>query len=515
MQELNDEQRQVLEIDGPLVVVAGPGTGKTKTLVAKINYLITSKKVDPSEIVAITFTKKAAKEIEERLGGNKAYIGTFHSFAFMILGYKDPTSPIKGYDRASIKILTDLQQKRIFSEIKGRNVRKIVSNYKNSLNKDLFTEKEKLTVREYNAKLKELGLLDYDDLLINLLNKLQDDETFRKQLQSKIKYLFVDEFQDTNDIQYEIIKLLNIKNTCVIGDPYQSIYSFRGANFGIFEKFKKEFENTLEITLLKNYRNTQAIIKTAQLLFPQVIKLQAQTLIDGELASICCLNCLAAADYILKHITEKVGGIDLISASNEGTSNFRDFAILYRTHYERKAIEKKLLESGIPFQIVGGGSIWETEEVGKYLEDDGELDEQLKQQILSQTQHFKTKEEILKYRDYLLEHEFYDSNLNAVTLLTMHAAKGLEFENVFIVIPSLKYKSKYKVEMDEEKRLFYVAMTRARQALYLLHTEKQEMPFYITEIRNKLLTEKSDPRTEKIKKKIRRNKLKKSQISIF
>ncbi len=473
--DLNSEQKKVLEInDRPIIVVAGPGTGKTRTLVAKLHQLIISQKNNSSKILALTFTKKASQEIRERLKVNfkdKAFVGTFHSLAYKNL--------------PDFKIENDE---------------------------------------------------DYEKLLLKFYELLK-----KRKLNLSFSHILVDEFQDTSNIQYEILKLIANKNIMVIGDPYQSIYSFRGANFGIFEAFKKDFSEYREITLLKNYRSYKNITTVSQKLFPEITKLHNIKKEEGEVKLIEFLNAKAEADFITSTVLYETGGVDLNNV-NEGEQKFSDFAVIYRNHFLRESVLKALKKEGIPYQVVGGGGVWERKDVKNLIEKIsnfqfsvysqfsnglmkiGEeiVDKETLQYLVSICTRFNneknSKEEFLKYVKDISEREFYDPNLNCVTLLTAHASKGLEFENVFIV--GMEENLNKKSEIDEERRLLYVAMTRAKQKLYLMYVRKRngrktKVSRFLKDLKDEKLIEMIDPKMEKIIKRIERNRLKKAQRSLF
>ncbi|KKQ35659.1 MAG: ATP-dependent DNA helicase PcrA, partial [candidate division WS6 bacterium GW2011_GWA2_37_6] len=259
---INKEQQTTVRIiDQPLIINAGPGTGKTKTLVAKILYLINGKHYKPSSILALTFTKKAAEEIHARIrDGAKSqdlkgiFTGTFHAFGLKVLEEFD-----NGQNK-EIKIVENAEQKKIIKKIASeKDVKEtalLISNYKNS-NYTNQTDKQseiKQLVDMYNQELKKQGLIDYDDLLLNTLTLIRQSKNVKEALQNRFKYILIDEFQDTNKIQYEILRELVTKDgkagiagtaeigICVIGDPLQSIYGFRGARGGVFDDFKKELD---------------------------------------------------------------------------------------------------------------------------------------------------------------------------------------------------------------------------------------------------------------------------------
>lgn len=469
--KLNSQQKRIVETgDGPFMVVAGPGTGKTKTLTSRIAYLIANQKIGYEHILTLTFTKRAAAEMRERLkallGKNLPKITTFHGFAFDFLNSLGQ----------EIQIITEQEQEAIIKKIvqesspkiKPRDLSLIISQHKSTIQpvkKDPIIEK---LILDYQKALIELQLVDFDDLLLQTWQILQD-QTQRKRLQQLYKYVLIDEFQDTNDLQYQIIKLiLNHKqNLFVIGDPLQSIYGFRGANSQIFETLKKDFPNTQEAVMEINYRSKKHIVQTSNQLFANV-QLKAASEDLGRVAIINTLNEFSEAEWIVNFINQKIGGTDLIRAGeSDNTANLADFAIIYRTHDLGRVLEDKFLHSGLPFQIV-------------------------KEDTPVQGDHIK--------------------------LLSMHAAKGLEFKYVFVcgfeegLIP-------YEKD-EEERKLFYVAITRAKDELYLLQVKKRHQKdtqnsSFKKKIMHENLLEMEDENLEKTIQKRELAKIKKSQISLF
>jgi superfamily I DNA/RNA helicase len=445
-EELNEEQKQAVVCkNSAIAIIAGPGTGKTKTLVARLEYLLVHKKIPASQILALTFTKKAAAEIQDRLlVREKPFVGTFHALALYLLQIK-PT------------IISAEQQR----EIVNKKELLQISVCKNTL-------QETDLVRKYNQKLKDLGLIDYDDLLLSLYG-------FLKETRLKIAHTIVDEFQDTSPIQYEILKSLRSQNYFIIGDPKQSIYSFRGTDGRIFKQFEKDFNYCVKITLTQNYRSEADIIRLYQSLYKDVV-LKATKRQPAEIFCIETLNEYSEAEWIVNFIKDRAGGLDLRDAS-EATANFSDFAVLYRTHHLSKVLQRKFDESGIPFQVVGS----------EYLTDN--------QQIVN----FK---------------------INCVKLLTMHASKGLEFEYVFVCGMEEGILPTKTGDYEEEKRLFYVALSRAKKGLVLTYVQKrnkksQKRSEFLSELNEDILPRRIDPHISKIYERIKKARRKKAQMALF
>jgi superfamily I DNA/RNA helicase len=530
--ELNKEQKRAVVFEGrSLIVKAGPGTGKTRVLVERVAYLA-SKGVKPELILVLTFTRKAVKEIKERLKKKKVKgveVKTFHGWSYELLKTEDD----------SLKLIEERKRKKLI---------------------------RKLGIKKYKEKLKELELLDFDDLVIMARDLLK-----KKQNRKRYEYVLVDEFQDTNEEQYELLKLIvGGANICVIGDPRQSIYAFRGATPTIFKKFKEDFGKAKEIGLKINYRSRAGILKAAQKLFKEDDPAKSYAFRraggDGEVKLVRTLDEYTEADWILRLIEKKIGGLGLVEASElrgqgDKEIKWKDVAVIYRTHRLNRVLKEKFGRLGIPFQVIGVESDWEQgkmrelvaglrflggegqweeelEDLGmnegeiEWLKELGELkigkivDKLIKRwgiemdDVLREFRHIliglKDLRKFGEYHDSLIENDYYDEQVDKVTLMTMHATKGLEFKYV-VVAGFEEWLSK---DEDEERRLLYVAMTRAKEGLFLLTTEKrggkkQKVSRFLKEIRGGWLVEEEDERMEKERKRRARRRLKKAQIKLF
>ena len=288
IEKLNKEQQEaVITTEGPLLVIAGAGSGKTKVLTTRIAHLIKNIGVDPSNILAITFTNKAAKEMKERvvnLLGPIAYqiqISTFHSFGlsvvrdnYELLGYKKEFTILDSDDSLLIvkRILKDMNlDSKIYNP---RAIRNRISSAKNEmvLPEELerfsacdFDEKVVDVYRKYQEKLESNNSLDFDDLLLRPIELFNNHPEVLNEYQERFKYILIDEYQDTNEVQYTLTKLLSKKNKniCVVGDESQSIYAFRGSNYRNILNFEKDYKNAKIILLEQNYRSTKTILNAA------------------------------------------------------------------------------------------------------------------------------------------------------------------------------------------------------------------------------------------------------------
>lgn len=584
LDDLNSQQRAAVTAgDGPVLIVAGPGTGKTKTLTARTAFLLDSG-VPPSTITALTFTNKAAHEMRGRvtaLVGKKSQlprIATFHALGHEILSDQtdQPLRFISEQDR-----LTLIRHLAKDTDKKGLGVREraqAISRFKNTPSHGRDQDLAQLAQR-YDTALAEKGLHDFDDLLGKVHTLLSDDGALRSRLAERCRYLLVDEFQDTNQLQYELMRLFTTtSNLFVIGDPLQSIYGFRGASGDIFDQFKADFPDHTPITLGTNYRSAPEIVRLSNAIFPKAPQLQAHQKDPGRVQAMQVLNEYSEADWILQQIEQHIGGTDMLKSHHadsdqQKTRQFSDYAVLYRTHRLAKILEQKLAASGLPYQIVGEGSPYEQPLIKTILQalrfldggdppvmkelsasraktllqgidagqplsrlvqdivqklalDHDEDDKRLLYQFVSTLVRFDTLPiaDYLRHIDDIADQNFYDSAAQAITLLTIHAAKGLEFTHVFLlgaeegVLPHIR-KNK-ATDFDEERRLFYVAVTRAAQQLDVLHAktrsaEPTKVSRFIETVPPEILPRTIDPDIQEQQRRLQKRRLKRAQQTLF
>lgn len=557
LEDLNaEQQRAVKKTEGPVLILAGAGSGKTRVLTYRVAYLVAEKKVDPGNILLVTFTNKAANEMKERVkklleSDAQPMAGTFHSVCAKILredGKEIGIAPrFAIYDDGDSEDLVKEIMKRMDISPKNFNPGAVLATIGQAKNQ-LISATEypqyargffQTTVADiylsYQKQLRENGALDFDDLIMEAVRLFQTSKETLEKYQEKWRYILVDEYQDTNHAQFTLTKTLaqKYRNICVVGDFSQSIYSWRGADFRNLLHFKSEFPEVATFNLERNYRSTQKILDAA---FGVISKNKTHP--------------------ILKLWTQKDGGekILLYEARNEqdearfiidqmvadpstllGTA-FSRFAVLYRTNAQSRVLEEAFLHQGIPYLLVGGTRFYERKEVkdvlaylrllhnpkdtvsykraeklGKnrlakfeegikgettlelldnilavtgYLElFDQENEEDLARlenikELRSVAQEFPVLEDFLENVALVEKESNRRSDKNAVTLMTLHAAKGLEFPVVFMVgmeeglFPhsrSLMDSS----EMEEERRLCYVGITRAKEKLYLTYARKR------------------------------------------
>jgi superfamily I DNA/RNA helicase len=583
LSDLNELQQSAVEGGGgPVLILAGPGTGKTKTLAARIVYLLKEQNVPASEILALTFTSKAAQEMGDRvrLMGNVSKmptISTFHALGYEVLRSQPTWRSLKfATNEERLGIVRGLPRP---PSLKGLSVRELalkVSRAKGSLHNHYEAAD---LIGAYNVALVSQGLMDFDDLLSQTYVLLEHDSELRTQHQ-RYRYVLVDEFQDTSELQWAFVKQLLINdNVLVIGDPNQSIYSFRGASGDMFDRFKSDFPHFKEIALTTNYRSATSVVALTNTIFPSSVPLSAHSQDRGHVQALQTLNEHSEADFILGAIEQGIGGSDLLKAQVESDERqFKDFAILYRTHRAARVIQKRLHDSGIPYQIVGEGSPYDQPEVQaiigalRWLDKSKDLpnvrnfsavqarvlleginknqavsklveqivkafafetnDDTTKRQQISQfistVVRFDNQsnglEQCVDYFDQLAQSDFYDQTADAVTLLTIHASKGLEFTYVFVVaveegtLPNIKKSGESTIE--EERRLFYVATSRAKERLDLIYTKKRmgevrEPSRFISEVGDHVLPKAIDPNLPHLEKKLHRRQQKLRQPSLF
>lgn len=562
LKDLNSEQQKaVLNTDGPMIILAGAGSGKTRVLTYKVIYLIQEKDIDPGNILMVTFTNKAANEMKERIeklsenGNNKPMIGTFHSLCARILriegkniGFSDKFTIYDTQD--SVDAIKEAMGRANISvkDFKPNSVLSTISQAKNQLISDLeylnlargyFQENVAKIYPFYQRILKENNAVDFDDLLSRTLELFDKNPQILEKYQNKFRYILVDEYQDTNQAQYILTKKLSKKwqNICVVGDFSQSIYSFRGANFQNLITFKNDFKNVKTFSLSQNYRSTQTILDSAFSVISKntshpVLKLWTDNPAGEKIIAYEADNEHNEAEFIISQII------------NLGF-NPKDVAVLYRTNAQSRVIEEVFLHHGVPYKLVGGTRFYERKEVKdvlaylrvidnqkdnvsfrrlekigktrlkKFMElmEDSRVSElptiEIMDKVLEKTDYlslYDAKDEedigrlenIKELRSVAIEFTSLSSFLenvslveqeqlpdhptkegsNAVTLMTLHSAKGLEFPYVFLIgmeegiFPHSRALME-KSELEEERRLCYVGITRAKNRLFLTYSKRR------------------------------------------
>ena len=383
----NMQQEAVYHTEGPLLILAGAGSGKTRVLTHRIAYLIAEKGVNPWNILAITFTNKAAQEMRERvdkivgMDGGSVWVSTFHSTCVRIL--RRHADRI-GYDNNFTIYDTD-DQKTLMKDVcrrlnvdtkkyKERSLLAQISHAKDELitpdemllNAADFNEKKVAEIyREYQNSLRRNNALDFDDLIVKTVELFQHCDQVLEQYQERFRYIMVDEYQDTNTVQFKFVSLLASRygNLCVVGDDDQSIYKFRGANIGNILGFERVFPDAKVIRLEQNYRSTQNILNAANDVIANNTERKPKTLWtenpEGDkLHFRQFMNGFEEAEYVVGDISKK---------HREGTCRYRDCAILYRTNAQSRLFEEKCLLANIPYKIVGGVNFYARKEIKDLL----------------------------------------------------------------------------------------------------------------------------------------------------
>ncbi len=644
---LNDKQREaVLNTDGPLLILAGAGSGKTKVLTTKIAYLIEEKDVSPYNILAITFTNKAAKEMKTRiidLIGEKAnyiQVSTFHSFGLKVIR---ENCELLGYDRNFVIMDSDDSLtviKRILKDMdldpKQYNptaIKNKISGCKNELLTPEMYEKyaasdfEKIVLKvfeKYEKKLKSNNSMDFDDLLILPIRLFRSNPGVLEKYQDRFKYVLIDEYQDTNEAQYIVSKMMSAKykNICVVGDPDQSIYSWRGANYRNILNFEKDYPSTKTILLEENYRSTKNILDAANMVIKNNVGRKEKNLWSskGEGEKINYYRAYDERDEAFFAIRE-------IKTLVTNGANYDDIAILYRTNAQSRIVEEELLKQNIPYRVVGSFYFYSRKEIKdlmaylrlihnerdnvslqrvintpkrgiglktiqnlleksdmenismydaissgkelefkntieelkrvsenitltelvdkvlevsgmrKELEDEKSLEADIRLENLEEfksiTKAFEERDGLISLEDFLLEtslvsdRDEYRDGSNKVSLMTVHSVKGLEFNNVFVIgleegifphINSLMDNS----ELEEERRLCYVAITRAKDKLFLINARRRTLfgkeqvnpaSRFISEIDKDLLEIKSKEEKEESEKLVKEDVMYKEDMN--
>lgn len=386
---LNAEQREaVFHTEGPLLILAGAGSGKTRVLTHRIAYLIEEKGINPWNILAITFTNKAAAEMRERVddivsfGSESIWVSTFHSTCVRILrrhidrlGY-DTNFTI--YDSDDQKTLMKDVCKLLQIDTKTYRERTILSAISSAKNEMITPEEYELNTygdfskkkiaeayKEYERQLKANNALDFDDLLVKTVQLFQTNPEILAYYQERFRYIMVDEYQDTNTVQFKLISLLaaKYKNLCVVGDDDQSIYKFRGANIQNILSFEQEFAHTKVIKLEQNYRSTSTILDAANAVIKNNVGRKAKFLWtkneEGEKIKFRQFDTgYDEAEYIVGDIRERV---------DHGKADYCDHAVLYRTNAQSRLFEEKMITANIPYKIVGGINFYARKEIKDLL----------------------------------------------------------------------------------------------------------------------------------------------------
>lgn len=567
---LNQGQIQAAESVSPVTaVIAGPGTGKTKTLVSRLAYLMGERGVKPSEITAVTFTNKAAEELRQRIRQhlpgkrslNQLQVGTFHSLCSRML--KSTGTRLALADEGQMEECASQAVKHLGLPCSPRQLLAMVSLRKSGVQKKDHpnqspsdAQSTKMTglteeaVNQYNAALAARHLMDFDDLLLKVLDCLESEQGMELR-KHHFFYLLVDEFQDISPVQYRLIKAWNKggRELFLIGDPDQSIYGFRGSGSHCFEHLEADFGQVDTLRLKPNYRSTPEILSAALSLISHnpgsKRELEPTGSHGAPVRVVSAGSSLSEAIFIAREISRMVGGMDMLDAhSTRAARSFEDIAVLYRTNHQSRLLEQCLAKEGIPYVVAGRetylsepavqGTLcffqgmlraalddrdWELaqtaglcrrlvspshdydalrkvftarlkrEKPWKILEDWIRLlglgDNKAVEQLLCMSYFHKTMEDMVNTLAFGQGNDILRSGQDfcpssAVTLMTFHASKGLEFPALFLCglkqgLMPLK-SGTGPVDWEEERRLLYVAMTRAKEEL-IMTSDGEPSPF--------------------------------------
>src|SRR3989344_7669481 len=391
LKDLNkDQQKAVLQTDGPMIILAGAGSGKTRVLTYKVAYLIKEKGVDPLNILMVTFTNKAASEMKERVRkfltiyppSSSTFhiptVSTFHSLCAKILRIDGKyigisTRFIIYDDQDALDAIKEAMKRLSLSpkDFKPTSILATISQAKNEIidpntyiqyARGYFQETVARIYPIYQNILKDNDALDFDDLMLKTIELFEKNPQVLEKYQDKFRYILVDEYQDTNHAQYMLTKMLGnkYKNICVVGDFSQSIYSWRGADFTNLTKFKEDFPNTKTFSLSQNYRSTQKILDAASSVISRntthpVLKLWTENPNGEDLIIYEARNEQDETEFIIRQISDL--------AISDLSFKYHDIAILYRTNAQSRNIEEVFLHKGVPYVLIGGTRFYERKEI--------------------------------------------------------------------------------------------------------------------------------------------------------
>ena len=605
------QKEAVVNTEGPILILAGAGSGKTKTLTARIAYLMQEKKVPAQNILAVTFTNKASNEMAERVAQMTAgrqqhlsWLGTFHSICVKILRLELSNSQLPYtkfftiYDSSDqLSLIRMIMKDRNIDQkqYNPRAVKAYIEGAKNELMTpadyaefadSYFQEVTAKVYTEYQKRMVETNSMDFDDLINNTLHLFSLHPEILAKYQDQFQYILVDEYQDTNKGQYTLIKVLAKKhqNIFVVGDDWQAIYAFRGADFRNILNFEKDYPKTKIIKLEQNYRSTQNILDAAHTIITKTAqrsdkKLFTQSSAGYPIKVVECLNDWSEGEFIIKEVG------NLIRNSTSSPNNLNEIVVLYRTNAQSRVLEESLIKADVPYKVVGAVRFYDRKEIKdilaylrllnnqvdrvsferavnrpsrkigpKTIKDyykavelglqppkkiadflnlmnqmraelinknpseiisqivrksgykewiqDGTVEGESRWENIQELQNaalgsasldeFLERVALVQDTDKDNERRRDEENLDwrserpnaqlpgVLTLMTMHAAKGLEFDTVLItgleegLFPH-QNSLHDPAEMEEERRLAYVGMTRPKRRLYLVHATERRM----------------------------------------
>lgn len=553
LENLNpDQQSAVTYVDGPLLILAGAGSGKTRTLTHRAAYLLEETKLQPHQIILLTFTNKAAQEMQQRIyslvGQQLPFAGTFHSFSAKMLRMHGHHIGIGNdyliYDASDqLDVIKRILKQLPDSDIKPRTAIHQIEQIKQQLlspseyatyAQGHFQQQIAQIYRQYQTQLNQAVALDFNDLLIQTIRLLSSIPSIKQQYQSQFIHVLIDEYQDTNKAQYRLTKLLTLpqQNLCAVGDASQAIYSWRGADYRNLKMLTNDFPSLKTIRLEQNYRSTANIIAAADAVIQNnnlhpILELWTDQDAGQPIQIIQYQDEYQEANQIL----------DIIQADGQ----FQHHAILYRTNAQSRIFEEQCIRRGIPYRLIGGTRFYDRKEVKDVLcyiryafnpKDQVSYDRAIKigkrmfakfdiwrQQYDPNLTPAQILEQVLTVTNYLAKYDPQDPNdlarienvqelasvaqsfstlgdflenialvenetsptsdsQHAITLMTLHASKGLEFPHIYLIgmeeglFPHSRTMLD-KEQLEEERRLCYVGITRAMTTLTLSHVNSR------------------------------------------
>jgi ATP-dependent DNA helicase UvrD/PcrA len=540
LSSLTPSQSQVVtHKGGPLMVLAGPGTGKTLALTHRLAFLMDDRAVSPDQILALTFTHKAAEEMRSRIDLlfrenkplSRPWITTFHGFCLRFLQEEVPTSFQLLSEQETLTLLKETvrEEGTELSVSSLKELSRLISQAKNRMilpgspEKLPFWETHPQWISWYGAFQKKLSVKafwDFDELLIQAVLLLEKNPNLQKSVQARFPYLFVDEFQDINAVQYRLFRLLTLGEGewMVIGDPNQAIYGFRGASPDFFSHLKRLCPALTKVQFMETFRLTQTILSAAYQALEGTSKKRAVPLsADRKGTPHIPLANLASAEeegeYVARIIEEEMGGLSLLSKGGDSfpgsgqniSRSFADFGVLYRLHAQGEILAKALAKQGIPYKKIQEIPWTEQPEVRGCLRllrsfplTDIPPERAVEEVLSGENPNFQptgpegrkalrhlrliastfkgSLEEFIETLSLQTGLDWYEPDQETVKLLTLHAAKGLEFPVIIMtgceanLLPLSLLKES---DPEEERRLFFVGMTRAREKLFLTWAKRR------------------------------------------
>ena len=546
LEGLDADQRRAAEIvTGPLLVVAGPGSGKTRTLTHRIAHLVTRRSVPPEQCLAVTFTRRAAGEMRDRLrtllpdGWERVPLHTFHSLGLAILRENHNAAGLQ----RGFRIASDAERVRLLRDalpLSEKQARRRLSGISHARRTRTPPADEALgeALETYRREMETRNLCDLDDLVIRAADALESMPALEEQYRQRWRWVSIDEYQDVDEQQVRLVKLLSPAggNLCAIGDPDQAIYAFRGADRRFFAEFERDFPGTRVVRLTRNYRSDRNIVTlSAQVIARSGSGQRSVPVVEDAPERIAIHEApteKAEAEFIVQSLERALGGHSFFSIDSGRSAeveardfSFSDFAVLYRTEAQVPALVEALSRSGMPFQRRSHRRLLDHPGVGAVLDalhespESGSLREGIEAARLRGDLDSAEQREACEllipaaagYGDDLerflsdlalgTEIDIWDPRADRISLLTLHAAKGLEFPVVFIAgcekgLLPLQWGGSTPAELEEERRLFYVGVTRAKTKLFLSRAKKRmwrgkvrELPPspYLADIEERLL----------------------------